>query len=200
MAEKQESALSLSSFSEAAATFEKESDRGSALIALAWVDDALEAFVKASFRDEKKIVDSVFQSMGPLGTFSARIKTAYLLGLITSSLYSDLEKMRGIRNEFAHVRRRVRFKDQSVNARCKSLHGAKAFEEGTGNLIRSPRQRFLISAVFAAECLLSCAEEAKRPKTPLMDLYPAAIRRMGKSVSLRQLKTALDKFENRADS
>jgi Mannitol repressor len=171
--------LSLTSFREAAATFEKESDRGSALIAVAWVDDALEALLKASFRDEKKIVDSVFQSMGPLSTFSARIKTAYLLGLVTASLYSDLERMRGIRNDFAHVRRRVRFKDQSIKDRCKLLAGAKAFEHGTGNRIRSPRQRFLISALFAAECLLSCARDAKRSRIPALDLYPAVIHRGG---------------------
>jgi DNA-binding MltR family transcriptional regulator len=102
MAEKQESP-SLSSFREAAATFEKESDRGSALIAVAWVDDALEACLKSRFRDEKTIVDSLLRQDGPLGSFSSRIKTAYLLGLITASLYSDLERMRGIRNDFAHV-------------------------------------------------------------------------------------------------
>jgi DNA-binding MltR family transcriptional regulator len=199
MAEKQESP-SLSSFREAAATFEKESDRGSALIAVAWVDDALEACLRSRFRDEKTIVDSLLRQDGPLGSFSSRIKTAYLLGLITASLYSDLERMRGIRNAFAHVRRRVRFKDQSIKDRCKSLHGAKAFEEGTGNLIRSHRQRFLLSAFFAAECLLSYAEKPKRPKTPLLDFYPVVVRRMGKSVGLQQLMTALDKFENRADS
>ncbi len=199
MAEKRESP-SLASFREAAAIFEKEFDRGSALIAIAWVDGALEAFLRSKFRDEKTIADFLLRRDGPLGSFSSRIKTAYLLGLITASLYSDLERMRGIRNDFAHVRRRVRFKDQSIKDRCKLLHGAKAFENGTGNPIRSPRQRFLLSAFFATECLLSCGKKAKRPKTPLLDFYPMIVRRMGKSVTLRQLKIALDKFENRAAS
>jgi DNA-binding MltR family transcriptional regulator len=92
MAKKQETP-SLSSFREAAAaTFEKESDRGSALIAVAWVDDALEACLRSRFRDEKTIVDSLLRQDGPLGSFSSRIKTAYLLGLVTASLYSDLER------------------------------------------------------------------------------------------------------------
>jgi hypothetical protein len=121
------------------------------------VDDALEACLRASFRDENKIADTILRQDGPLGSFSSRIKTAYLLGIITASLYADLEIMRGIRNEFAHVRRSVRFKDQSIKDRCKSLVGAKAFQSGTGQPIRSPRQRFLISAIFAAEFLLSYA-------------------------------------------
>jgi hypothetical protein len=86
MPEKQESLLlELVSFRQAAATFEKESDRGSALIAVTWVDDALTACLKSRLRDEKKIVDSVFRPDGSLGSFSARIKTAYLLGIITAS-------------------------------------------------------------------------------------------------------------------
>jgi len=164
MAKKQESPLSLSSFREAAASFERESDRGSALIAIAWVDDALEACLRSRFKDEQAIVDSVLRQDGPLGSFSSRIKVAYLLGVITASLYKDLDNMRKIRNEFAHVRRKASFKDQRIKDRCKLLVGAKAYEHGTGNPIRSPRQRFLISALFATECLLSTAEHAKRPK------------------------------------
>jgi hypothetical protein len=199
MAENQKSALSLSSFREATVTFEKESDRGSALVAVAWVDDALEACLRSRFRDEKTIADSVLRQDGPLGSFSSRIKTAYLLGVITASLYTDLDNLRKIRNEFAHVRRKARFKDQLIKDRCRVLLGAKAFEHGTGNRIRSPRQRFLLSAFFAAECLLSYAGKTKRPKIPLLDFYPVVVRRMGKSVSLQKLKTALDRFEHRDD-
>ena len=199
MTKKQESSISLSSFRQAAATFTKESDRGSALVAVAWVDDALEACLRASFLDEKKIVDAILRQDGPLGSFSSRVKTAYLLGIITASLYSDLEIMRGIRNEFAHVRRSVRFKDQSIKDRCKSLVGAKAFQSGSGQSIRSPRQMFLISAIVAAECLLSCAKDAKRPKIPVLDLYPAVIHRMAKSMALKNFKATIEKLENPND-
>lgn len=200
MAEKQESLLELVSFRQAAVTFEKESDRGCALIAVAWVDDALTAYLKSRLRDEKRIVDSIFRPDGPLGSFSARIKAAYLLGIITATLYSDLEIMRGIRNDFAHVRRSVRFKDQSIKDRCKLLAGAQKLSKmARGNPIRSARQRFLLSAFFATECLLSCGKKAKRPKIPPLDFYPVVARRMGESVSLQRLKTALDKFDNRAD-
>ncbi len=199
MAKKPEFSISLWSLRQTAATFTKESDRGSALIAIAWVDDALEVCLRAFFRDDKNIVDAVLQPMGPLGSFSSRIKTAYLLGIITASLYSELEIMRKIRNDFAHVRQAVRFNDQSIKDRCKSLVGAKAFKSGSGQSIRSPRQMFLISAIFAAECLLSYAKEAKRPKIPVLDLYPAAIQRMAKSMALKNLIATIEKLENPND-
>jgi DNA-binding MltR family transcriptional regulator len=196
--------LSSSSFRQAAATFTSESDRGTALIAVAWVDDALEACLRAFFRDKKnggngdrhrRIVDALLQPDGPLGSFASRIKLAYLLGIITVSLYSDLEIMRKIRNSFAHGRQTVRFSDQSIRDRCKWLAGAQAFQRGAGP-IRSPRQKFLISAFFATEFLLSYAKHAKPVKTAIFDLYPSMIHRMAKSMSLKQLKVALEKLEN----
>jgi Mannitol repressor len=217
--------LSSSSFRQAAATFTKESDRGTALIAVAWVDDALEACLRAFFRDKnpqlrqvrkranrekqeairfenggggdrhRRIVDALLQPDGPLGSFASRIKLAYLLGIITVSLYSDLEIMRKIRNSFAHGRQTVRFSDQSIKDRCRSLAGAQAFQHGAGP-IRSPRQKFLISAFFATDCLLSYAKHAKPVKTAIFDLYPSMIHRMAKSMSLKQLKAALEKLEN----
>jgi hypothetical protein len=215
--------LSSSSFRQAAATFTKESDRGTALIAIAWVDDALETCLRAFFRDQnpqlrqvrkrvnhekairfenggsgdrhRRIVDALLQPDGPLGSFASRIKLAYLLGIITVSLYSDLEIMRKIRNSFAHGRQTVRFSDQSIRDRCKSLAGGQAFQRGAGP-IRSPRQKFLISAFFATECLLSYAKHAKRVKPTIFDLYPSMIHRMAKSMSLKQLKVALEKLEN----
>lgn len=196
MTKKQKSSISLSSLRQAAATFTKQSDRGSALIAVAWVDDALEACLRAFLRHDKNIADMLLQPEGPLGSFSSRIKTAYLLGIINASLYSDLDIMRKIRNDFAHVRHAVRFNDQSIKDRCKFLVGAKAFRRGTGQSIRSPRQMFLISAVLAAEFLLSYVKHAKPPRIPVLDLYPAVIHRMAKSMSLKQLKAAIEKLEN----
>nr|WP_249811392.1 MltR family transcriptional regulator [Bradyrhizobium sp. 197] len=38
----------------------------------------------------------------PLGTLSARIKGAYAVGLLSDQQFEDLERIRKIRNEFAH--------------------------------------------------------------------------------------------------
>lgn len=50
----------------------------------------------------------------PLGTFSARIKMAYSLGLITRPQREDLDRLRRIRNEFAHTWEPVTFTAQKL--------------------------------------------------------------------------------------
>lgn len=186
-----------SSLRQATATFTKQTDRGSALVAAAWVDDALDAYLRAFFRPDKKLVDEILQSEGALGTFSSRIKITYLLGLIDSNSHNDLEIIRGIRNDFAHVRQQIRFTDQSIKDRCKRLHAAKAFQLGTGTTMRSPREMFLISAYFLGEYLLSLAENTKPPRMMEID-YGVPIRRFAKSMTLREIMLALESLENRS--
>ena len=191
---KKKEPISYASLKEATASFTKQVDRGSALIAAAWADDALEASLRCFFLPDKAILDQVFQPEGSLGTFSGRTKLAYLLGIITPSLRSDLEIIRGIRNDFAHVRQPMRFTDQTVKDRCNSLIAASAFEDGTGRIIRSPRQRFLVSAYLAAEYLVAYTENAKTHE-PSLDLYYTVIHRMAKHMSLELIIEKLDELE-----
>lgn len=51
--------LNSSSFRQATATFTKESDRGTALIAVAWVDDALETCLRVFFAAKKTAVADI---------------------------------------------------------------------------------------------------------------------------------------------
>ena len=52
------------------------------VVAAAWLDDALESVIRAQFRPDKSVANDVMRADGPLGSFSARIKIAYLLDLI----------------------------------------------------------------------------------------------------------------------
>ncbi|OOG87040.1 hypothetical protein B0E41_04845 [Hydrogenophaga sp. A37] len=52
----------------------------------------------------------------PLGTFSSRIKAAYAMGLITKDQFIDLERLRKIRNEFAHSWKPVNLSKQKIAA------------------------------------------------------------------------------------
>ena len=195
MTKNQKEPINSSALRKATSAFTKQTDRGTAIIATAWIDDALEASLRAFFRRDKEVAEKMLQPDGPLGSFSSRIKMAYLLGIITSSLMSDLEIIRGIRNDFAHLRLDVRFTDQSIRDRCKSLVAAKAFQAGTGNTIRSSRQMFLISAFLATDCLVAYTESAKPPDTPELDLYGTVIHRMAKSASLSQMAETIKKYK-----
>ena len=83
-------------------TLDTESDRGCVLIAAAHLDECIEWLLRARFLKERKLTDLLFTGLGPLTSFSAKIQVARALDLIDSWLYEDLEKIRKLRNKFAH--------------------------------------------------------------------------------------------------
>jgi DNA-binding MltR family transcriptional regulator len=197
MAKKRKLPPDVAAFAEAIATFTKQTDRGCALVAAAWVDDALAEYVRAVLRPKQEIADDMLKPGGLLGSFGARINIAYMFGLIEQYEYDDLERIRKIRNEFAHVRENCRFTTQKIKDLCNNLHAAKAFHLGSGLAIRSPRQKFLLSVYFLADSLLSEAKEAKPPDVPLGDPYGMWIHRMAKSMGLVEVGKALKAIDMR---
>jgi DNA-binding MltR family transcriptional regulator len=100
----------------------KESDRGCALFATAYLDKALSDLLFSSVVYEPKKIDKeLFEFNSPLGTFSSRIKMAYYLGKISKVARRDLDLLRSIRNKFAHHPAVASFNDESVANQCKEL-------------------------------------------------------------------------------
>ena len=60
---------------------ESGSDRAAAIIAAAFVEDHLASAIKARFHPDEKLLNETFRSTGPLGSFSAKISFAFLIGL-----------------------------------------------------------------------------------------------------------------------
>jgi DNA-binding MltR family transcriptional regulator len=83
-----------------------ESDRGCALVSAAYLDSSLEQALRAKLWNDqhcvKKAVEPLFDQMGPLSSFSAKIKLVYAMQLITAEQFKILEIVRRIRNQFAH--------------------------------------------------------------------------------------------------
>jgi DNA-binding MltR family transcriptional regulator len=99
----------------------KESDRGCALFAAAFLDKALSDLLYLSLVSEKRIEKDLFEGTAPLSSFSARIKLAFYLGKISKECRADLDTIRGIRNEFAHHAEVISFDRQSIADRCRNL-------------------------------------------------------------------------------
>ncbi len=97
----------------------KEGPRGKVLISCGLLEQTLEDVLTNYLRDGKA-KDDLFHSAGPLGTFSARIKLCFCLGMLDDREYHDLEVMRGIRNEFAH-KIDTSFDMPSIKDRCGNL-------------------------------------------------------------------------------
>jgi DNA-binding MltR family transcriptional regulator len=97
-------------------------ERGLVLALAAFAEEALGDLIEAFLipGDPAKQLLEGFNA--PLGTFSARIKMAYCLGLITKRQHADLDQLRRIRNEFAHNWEPMSFDDQKIAAHIRALH------------------------------------------------------------------------------
>lgn len=99
----------------------RESDRGCALFAAAYIDKALGKLLKSHLVQGSKVDEELFTGQAPLGSFSSRIKLAYYLGRISAAERKDLDTIRQIRNDFAHNAAALTFSDQSIANRCGNL-------------------------------------------------------------------------------
>lgn len=77
-------------------------DRSLILTMAAFAEDTLELLLINYLREPKQARELVNGFNAPLGTFSARIKAAFVLGLMRKDHYQTLELFRKIRNRFAH--------------------------------------------------------------------------------------------------
>jgi DNA-binding MltR family transcriptional regulator len=76
---------------------------GVAIATTAILDSGLELALKRAMRPlSAKLYKCLFEPFRPLSTFSSKIVMAYALGIISKDTFEELEKIRQIRNAFAH--------------------------------------------------------------------------------------------------
>ncbi|MEW6131271.1 MAG: transcriptional regulator [Acidobacteriota bacterium] len=138
-----------------------ETDRGCALMAAAYLDSEIGKLLDKYFVSNNKVKEEILGNSRPLGTFSAKIDIAYLLGFIGPKAHRDLHLIRKIRNDFGHVPTPMDFNDQSMAARCREF-----YHDAFDNSI-PPRQKFTrvvlgVLAVLHSELLrANTIEESK---------------------------------------
>lgn len=134
-----ERGLNLEEMIELRVILSNETDRGCALMATAYLDQALGNYICASLVDDESVIKTLLGSQGPLGTFSSRIDLSYMLGLISFADRRNLHLIRKIRNDFAHVSTRITFSTDGIASRCRELtnHGFRLPGDS------SPRELFL---------------------------------------------------------
>ena len=69
------------------------------------------------------LATKIFDGLGPLSQFSAKIEVAYIFGLVDEATYKDLLAIKEIRNRFAHTSRFVSFKSEEIKTACQRLSG-----------------------------------------------------------------------------
>lgn len=103
------------------ASFNKESDRGAALVAASMLDDHLEKILTAFFVESSAARELISGFNAPLGTFSSRASAAAALGLIQENEFKEITIVRKIRNEFGHGWEPLTFESESVAALTRKL-------------------------------------------------------------------------------
>lgn len=98
-----------------------ESDRGSVLMAAAFIEDKLSCLLKSYFIDNERVCNQLLNGNGALATFSSKIDLTFLLGLIPENIFNDLHILRKIRNDFAHTASQISFETPSIQDRTKAL-------------------------------------------------------------------------------
>lgn len=81
---------------------EKQTDRGAALMAGAFLEERLLQAIKATIYQNSRINGRMFRADGPLGSFSALIDLGFMLGIYGVKRHQTMHAIRRIRNDFAH--------------------------------------------------------------------------------------------------
>jgi DNA-binding MltR family transcriptional regulator len=88
---------------------------GVVIASTAILDNELERALKKAMRPfSKEMYKRLFGPFRPLSTFASKIVMAYALRIITEEIYVELEKIRHIRNEFAHSSKMLNFNSKEI--------------------------------------------------------------------------------------
>lgn len=109
--------------------FSSETDRGTALVIGAYLDDLLAGMLRKHFVNDPTVVEDLLGVDRPLGTFSSRIKLSYCLGLIRRDQWKDLDIFRKIRNACGHTHLTVSFDKSPIKDLCRNLQQLKHMEK-----------------------------------------------------------------------
>lgn len=97
------------------------SDRSCAIVGGSVVELSLESTLKRCFRHHPHLVDLVFKERSPLSNFQTKISLGEKLGLYSEEGAKELNRIRKIRNCFAHNLEITRFDVPPVVDFCRGL-------------------------------------------------------------------------------
>lgn len=124
-------------------------DRSVALIYAAQIERSLEKIIThmLATKDELK---ELFGDSGPLGTFSAKTQIAYAMGIFGKRTKKELDRIRSVRNVFAHAVRPLSFETEQIKSTCENLN-----RNFPGSNPKSPRDKYIQSTTYLSAALVS---------------------------------------------
>ena len=154
--------------------FSAHTERGAVLAAVAIVDAKLAALLKSRMIDSN-LKTGFFKEGGTIGGLGVRTRLAYLLGLISKTMFQLLEIIREIRNKFAHSELDVGFAHADVQKLMLKFPSAKEIHEvnwpafkniATARYDVSQDSYRFISICVVLSMLISFAKFESKPPSP----------------------------------
>jgi hypothetical protein len=96
-----------------------EGDRACAILQASWTELIVERTLRARLRVDG--ASQIFDTNGPISSFSDKIIMGFALGVFGKKTRHDLHLIRNLRNGFAHCRLPMRFDTPAVKAVCDHL-------------------------------------------------------------------------------
>lgn len=129
-------------FMEAVTEFHLGSDRVSALLGAALIEDSLMGAIVAVLADPSDKSALFHDGGSPFGTFSAKIVAGKALGLFDGKVEADLDIIRDIRNQFAHALMKLDFDNPLIVERCLQISPYPTSESGDDRKVSKARKHF----------------------------------------------------------
>jgi DNA-binding MltR family transcriptional regulator len=164
--------------------FAGQNPRASAIVGAAILEAQLSKIIENQFRDGDTKTE-LFKETGPLGTYDAKIKMAYTLGVVSKMAYNDLVLIGRIRNKFAHRLDIGDFTHPIIKPMCEGLKlvdtivfelgsdppdnlgiETKFFEPDLTEKRQRPGDRYVISVRIITSTLVSRVMQLTKPTFP----------------------------------
>jgi hypothetical protein len=146
---------------------ETASPRVAVVVGVALLDESLTAALLASVRPmQRPEADKIFGDRGSVRDFSLKADLGYALNLYGPITYSDLRKMRDMRNQLAHKTRIRDFNNATIKGWCRDLKMLDNVKHVEG--YKTPidaRPRFIDTVSFLSDALSHCVYMKKEGKT-----------------------------------
>jgi len=143
--------------------YKGESDRAVAILAAVYLENCLEEYLRLRLVEGAGL-ERLFNPLGPLGGFSAKIELAFAVGLLPVSVRDDLRRINKVRNLFAHKLDPQTFDSPDIKALCDQFW--IEFKDGTKKRFPTGRIAFLGAAFISIINLDSERNQVTRFKAP----------------------------------
>lgn len=149
--------------------FRPKSDRIVAILGAAYLKSHLGQMLENFFIDDETVSEILLKEEGPLGTFSARIKAAYALGLISPYEYHDLLIIHSVQKEFLKEMTGVKFTSDPIRLQCFKLKLPR--EILLPGETQTPRRLFVFVNAFLTQQFTLRAMQAEQEKRAPRDSF-----------------------------